>query len=149
MIKLTVISKQELPVLVKLSYEGDIDLWEKFHVEKYNFDSAVNKELELISQKDERYELNYQRVDFDEIPIGYVVSTGDFVVSFCLRKEYRTEEIKESWWNEMVKQIGNNIKFGVMSNNERAIGFLKKKGMGISWTNPEHKAINEVLLTLN
>lgn len=149
MVKLIQISKEELPELVYFSYEGDFDLLEKFHLEKYTLEEAVLKTLELVNEHDEQVYLSYKKIIFNNKTIGYTIITGEFLYSFCIRKEFRTEEVKNGWFELLIKECGKNMKIGLMSNNTRAINFFKKRGYSITWVNPENNKVNEVLLTIN
>lgn len=147
MVYLTKISKHELPELIKLSYEGDDELLEKFHLKKMTLSNAVKCELELINEADRELELRYFKVIFEDKPIGYVVKSGKFLYSFAISVKYRKKEILEKWWDALKTVLGDKFTCGLMSNNTRAIAYMKARGMKVIFENPEHKEVNEILLS--
>lgn len=149
MVKLIQISKEELHGLVHIAYEGDYDLLDKYHIKKFNLESAVSSTLEMIDGMSKQLELKYFSVEWQGTQIGYVIISGDFLYSFGISIYHRTKNILKSWWDCLLLVMGDRIKVGLLSNNTRAIEYMKKRGLEITWSNPENKKINEVLLTLN
>ena len=141
------ISEQDLPSIIRLSYEGDEDLLNKYHVDKFTLEQAVECELGIIKKDTEVMNLTYYKVVFDKIDIGYLVSSGDLILSFCINIKFRTKVILKEWWDMMVSFFGDKIKFGVLSNNQRAIQFFKKRGMKIAWENSDKKEKADLLIT--
>lgn len=131
MVELKKISKFDLPKAVRIAYEGDAELFEKYHVGKFDLDGAVASTLNMIFQmvEWEDLEMDYYSVMFNGEAIGYICTYPNNLYSFGINKKYRKKEVLLDWW-EAVKSIFNG-KFITMlyPNNTRAIRFLKKMGM--------------------
>lgn len=131
MIELKKISKFDLAKAIRIAYEGDTDLLEKYHVDKFSLDGAVASTLNMIYQtvEWEDLEMEYYNVMFDGDVIGYICTYPNNLYSFGINKSYRKKEVLLGWW-DAVKSIFNG-KFITMlyPNNTRAINFLKKRGM--------------------
>ena len=147
MVKLIKISKNELPEIIRISYEGDKDLLDKYHINKYTLEGAVKKELELIEKMSTQLQLTYLKVLNADKVIGYVVKSGNFLYSFAISIYYRTSRILKEWWEALCLEMGDKFKVGLMSNNTRAIEYLKKRGLYITWQENDGEAIKEILLT--
>lgn len=147
MVTLIKISKQELPEIIRLSYEGDKDLLDKYHVNKYTLEGAVKKELELIDNMSTQLELSYFKVLLADHIIGYVVKSGNFLYSFAVSIYYRKSKILKEWWDALSEEMGDKFNVGLMSNNTRAIEYLKKRGLEITWQETGDKEVKEILLT--
>lgn len=148
MVYLIEISKDELQDLITMSYAGDNDLLNKYHVKKFTLKEAVKSEINSINNIGLNLKMNYFKVMFNNKPIGYFVKSGKFLLSFAISIQYRTKEILTDWWNELTKNMGKNFTCGLLSNNTRALDYMKKRGMKIIYENPEKKQINEILLTI-
>lgn len=131
MVTLIKISKFELPEAIKIAYEGDTELFEKYHVEKFDINGAVASTLQMVhtTVEWEGLEMDYYKAMLGENEIGYVCCYPNNLYSFGVKKEYRKKDILLEWWSA-VKSIFNG-KFITMlyPNNTRAISFLKKQGM--------------------
>ena len=147
MIELKLIKESEIQALILLSYEGDCELFDKYHITKMTFQEAVDTELSMIRKNAKNNKFIYYKVLYDNISIGYVVSLEKFIYSFAIAIKYRTKEVLTHWWDAMVNEFGNEIKFGILSNNKRAISYLENRGMKIVWENPQMNNNNEILLT--
>ena len=131
MVELVKISKFELPTVIKIAYEGDDDLLDKYHVDKYDIMGAVASTLHMIHKtvEWEDMEMDYFKVMYNETPIGYICTYPNNLYSFGINKEYRTKEILIDWWGKVVQQLGEGFITMLYPNNTRAINFLKKQGM--------------------
>lgn len=125
------ISKFTLPELIRIAYEGDEDLLNKFHVDKFDINGAVASTLWMIEQTDEREyeEMDHYKVSLDGTPIGYVSLFPNFLYSFGININYRTKEILTEWWAKVKEIFGGKFITMLYPNNERAIEFCKKQGM--------------------
>ncbi len=142
MIKLTEIEKDELPGLVKASYEGDTDLLDKYHVKKFSLEAAVESEIVAIEKTSATLQFKFFKVLWGKKDIGYLVLSGDFLYSFCVNIKYRTKDILTEWWSALIKEIGKLPKVALNTNNTRAINYMQKRGLSICL-----RKGNEVLLT--
>ena len=144
-IEFIAITENELPEYIFLCYNGDYDFLTNYHYKKMGVVEAVEYELSLI--KEAVFEFTFYKVLYAGIKIGYVVAFGDFIFSFSVAKKYRKKEILEQWWEMMLYFFREGIKFGMLSNNIRAINFFKKRGMKITWESEDVKEKRELLLT--
>lgn len=147
MVELIEIEKGDLPWLVYVAYKDDKDLWNKYHVEKLTLVDAVVSTLKMVEISAAEMELNYYKVRMEDENIGYVVVSGNHLYSFGINIHWRTKEILKEWWELVTGILGESFTCLLFSNNERAIKYLKNRGMEIKWQNTEHEELNEVLLT--
>jgi len=147
LVEIVEISKYELIPIIHYSYEGDFDLANLYHLKKYTIEEAALRTIELINEHEKQVEFKFLKVICNSTLIGYFITSGDFLYSFCVRMEFRTKEVLTEWWKAILDYVGNNIKIGIMSNNTRAIKYFEKRGMSITWQNPEMNEPNEILFT--
>lgn len=147
MLQLNEIEQKELPNLILLAYDGDQELLDKFHVEKFTLQEAVNSTLKMIDDVSKDLHLTYIKVMFGGVTIGYIIYSGKFLYSFGIAMSYRNKEVLKEWWDGVLELIGNDLTCGLLSNNERAIQYMLNRGMKIKWTNETSERIKEVLLT--
>ena len=131
MVNLLKISKFDLPEAIKIAYEGDDELLEKYHVDKYDLMGAVASTLRMIYKmvEWENMEMDYYKVMQDETPIGYICTYPNNLYSFGINKKYRSKEILKEWWSRVKEVMGEKFITMLYPNNTRAINFLKKQGM--------------------
>lgn len=146
MVTIKKISKTELPKLIELSYEGDFDLFDKYHVIQTDFYGAVIAQLQMIHEMAQEVDLNYYKVIFQKKPIGYFVTFDKFLYSFCIAKRYRNKENLIGWFKGVKKALGKEFQTMLYKNNTRAIDHLVKQGMKIADENEEN---NTVILIYN
>jgi len=141
-IKLEKISIFELPLLVRISYDGDEDLLNKYHIEKFSLEDAVESTMGMIKETGDTIEMSYFKVVLGDEPIGYLAIFQNFLYSFGINIKYRTKEVILQYW-ELIKEVLNDGFITMLyPNNDRAINFLKKQGMS------EVEDIEEGLITL-
>lgn len=131
MVNIIKISKFDLSKVIKIAYEGDEDLLEKYHVDKFDLMGAVAKELSIIfnTVEWEDTEMDYYKIMYNDVEIGYMCTYPNNLYSFGINKEYRTKEILTDWWNKVKGIMGEKFITMLYPNNKRAINFLKKQGM--------------------
>jgi len=131
MVNIIKISKFDLAKYIQIAYDGDTDLLEKYHVDKYDLMGAVSKELSIIYKtvEWEDKEMDYYKVMFNDFPIGYICTYPNNLYSFGINKEYRSKEILKEWWKKVRDIMGGKFITLLYPNNTRAINFLKKQGM--------------------
>lgn len=136
MIKIDKISKPKLIELIYHSYEGDIELFEKYHVEKGDAESLAIKTMDMIETASQKFTLTYFKVMLNKEPIGYFVISSEMglLYSFAINKKFRTKEILVNWWKYVKMVLGKAFTTVLYSNNTRAIEFLIKNGMEINRT---------------
>lgn len=147
MIKLIEIPKQELPEIIRLSYEGDTELLEKYHAEKYTLDKAVEKELSLIDNISKQVEVKCFKVLNGNNAIGYIVKIGVYLYSFAISIYSRTKSVLKEWWKAVCDEMGDKFNVALMSNNTRAIKYLKDRGFEIVLEENKKDQVREILLT--
>ncbi len=131
MVKIEEISKQELRPLVLKSYENDHELFEKYHVGKYNLSECVEKTIEMIDEAATAKELKYYKVICNGSSIGYVVTFDNMLYSFAIKMEYRKKHILIEWWDRLSEILGGSFFAMLYRNNLRAIRFLKRQNMRV------------------
>jgi ribosomal protein S18 acetylase RimI-like enzyme len=143
MVRIKQIKKSELPELVKISYANDVELFNKYHVGKLDFNNSVLITLDMIDKTSRLTPINYYKVVYNKQAIGYVVSFRGFLYSFAINKNFRTKEILQDYWNGICKILGEHFICWLYPNNTRAINWLQKCGMKIVEINKE---LNRVTL---
>jgi len=141
MIRLTKISKSELPMLIVKSYTGDTELLEKYHIAKFDLPGAVLAELSRVEEMSKAKKIDCYKVIHEKQPIGYVVTFGNTLYSFSINIKFRKKDILIGWWNEIKKVLGKNFVCNIYNNNTRCIEFLKKQQMEIIEVNKEHNFV--------
>lgn len=131
MVKIEKISKHKLLDLIKHSYEGDKDLFEKYHVIKGDAETLAIETMDMIDKAAGTFDLSYYKVIFNKEPIGYFVTANNILYSFAINKKYRTKEILINWWKHIKMVLGKAFTVTLYENNERAINFLIKNGMEV------------------
>jgi len=131
MIELRRIEFSELEPLVELSYSGDKDLFEKYHIQPMCFEDCVAKTVEMIREIGGLVGMEYFEVRCKGKPIGYVAKFDKFLYSYAIGMKYRKAKILGEWWNKVVLLMGPFFKTALYENNHRAIAFLINNGMRI------------------
>tara|TARA_R110000868_G_scaffold36279_2_gene128920 strand:- start:545 stop:982 length:438 start_codon:yes stop_codon:yes gene_type:complete len=141
MITIKKISKSELPKLVAISYEKDEELFDKYHIGKMDFPSAVLSTLDLIHEASQELKLSYYKVIYQKQSIGYFVTFDGYLYSFGISMKYRKREILIGWFDCIKKVLGKNFRAMLYDNNTRAIKHLEKQGMQIIDFDEETKIV--------
>lgn len=135
------ISKSELPSLVAISYENDQELFDKYHVGKMNFPTAILSTLDLIDEASREFKLSYYKVIYQKKPIGYFVIFDGYLYSFGIAMKYRKKEILQGWFQCVKKVLPKHFRALLYENNTRAISHLEKQGMKVVDVDPETKIV--------
>ena len=125
--------KERIKTIIRETFEGDNDLFNKFHFINDDTEAALLdtffKIEELIDGHNSRfYALTNDNTD--EI-IGYINIAPEINVfnSFGLKKTHRSEKTKKEMMNVVESFFKNGIIIcGLYNKNTRAIDFLKKNG---------------------
>lgn len=118
-----------LEAAIRAAYSGDDDLLEKYHIEKYELEQAVEKELEIISRTSISAPARFWEATESDESIGYFVTLPNTLYSFGLNKNHRNTETKDRLFSAIVEIIGGSFVCLLYPNNVRAITWLKKCGM--------------------
>lgn len=129
MITIKKISRIEVWSLVELSYQGDDDLFEKYHVAKMRFEDCVKCTIDMIEKVAREKNLVCYKIMFNKKAIGYMITFTDFLYSYAINIKFRKKNILTEWWKQVRKIMGRQFATGLYENNTRAIEFLKKQGM--------------------
>lgn len=131
MIELKKISKFELPELIMAAYKGDESLLNQYHVEIFTLEQAVESTLWMIetTEENEGKNMEHYSVSCDGEPIGYVSIFPNMLYSWGLNKEYRSEDIKQDFWESICDILEGKFIVMLYPNNTRAINFCKRQGM--------------------
>ncbi len=131
MVSIKKITKFELPDYIKIAYEGDEDLFKKYHVEEFDFKDAVNSTVGMIDLISQQVQMVYFKIQEDSNDIGYLVVFKNNLYSFGINKNYRTAKILFEFWSYIKKILGDSFICMLFPNNTRAINWLIKCGMSI------------------
>ena len=74
-----------------------------------------------------KYYIVYEKKEM----IGYFVSIKEMLISFAINIVYRTKEILNTFFKEIINKIGLNMYCFLYGKNIRAIKWLIKNGMEI------------------
>lgn len=141
MVTVKKISLAELPELIELSYKGDNDLFEKYHIAKMPFEDCVNTTMAQIKQAAQEVETNYYKVVYQAKPIGYIVTFNDVLYSFAINTKYRKAEILKSFWSSIKSVMCEKFACVLYNNNTRGIEWLERNGMRIAGINEENNSV--------
>lgn len=111
---------------VETAYAGDEDLLSKYHVSKYDFESAVNETMRMISYTSKGVDMMYFGVTLNDERIGYLCCFKNNLYSFGINIQKRTKEILSEFWGKVKEVLGNSFICMLYPNNTRAINWLKK-----------------------
>ena len=144
MVSLVKISKPELIKMISVAYEGDTELFDKYHVGKMGFMDCVFSTMDMIRDCAVERELRYYKVVYQKIGIGYVVEFDDFLYSYGINIKYRKKPILIAWWNAVRSIMGNNFMTMLYENNIRAIEHLKLQGFEVLIEDKENHSVTLV-----
>jgi len=130
MVELKNISIFELKSFVSISYSGDKELLEKYHVEEYETEEqAVNSTMNMIRMTSEEVDMKCYSVFEEKEAIGYLCVFDNFLYSFGIKKEKRKMPILVDFWANILDILGSSFITMLYPNNVRAINWLRKCGM--------------------
>lgn len=142
MVALKRISLFDLPKLIYISYKGDSDLLNEYHIAKMDLRSAVDSTFSMIMTASKIKDLKYYKVIYERQPIGYVATYDDnFLYSYGISVNFRKKDILIDWWKQIKKILVDDFNTMIYGNNTRAIEFLKKQGMKIIQEDKEHNVL--------
>lgn len=130
MIRLAKISLYELPELIAISYQGDNDLLQKYHIAPMDLQSAIESTFGMIYSTAQMKKAVCYKVIYQKKPIGYVVTfDGNFLYSYAIAVKFRKKDILISLWDRVKSILDENFSSMLYSNNTRAANWLVKSGM--------------------
>jgi len=129
MVELVKIEQDELRDYIEISYCGDLDLLQKYHVNQYDLDSAVDETLRMIEITSLGIDMKYFGVEENGEKIGYLCTFTHNLYSYAINIKYRTKEVLISFWEKIKEVMKESFITMLFPNNTRAIGWLKKCGM--------------------
>lgn len=130
MIEIVGLPFEEIERLVYIAFRGDEDLINKYHIMSGNFEKCVRSTVDAIKDVADNYPLKFYKVVNDGTDIGFVTLGTDFLHSFGINIKYRTKEMLSEWW-DAVMSINKYFFCTLHKKNERAIEYLKNRGMVI------------------
>lgn len=125
------ITEEQLPQAITFSYEGDTYGLATYYGTPCTVDEAVQLTMVSIIFFECDYALSYFNILCDGEFIGYMITSGTLLYSFCITKKYRSRKILTDWWSRVVDFIGTDMTCILPSSNIRAINFVKRRGMKI------------------
>ena len=145
MVELTPIKREELRALIELSFKGDAELMDKYHIKApCTLDEAVNNTHAIIDpfyehgfwkDKIQAFALTVNDVDNPSTPtkLGFTVialeggNVPERLFSFGLNIKHRNRHIVSGWFNQLDKVFGGKEYYTQLHDrNTRAIDFLEK-----------------------
>lgn len=129
MIELSKIELSALEPLVELSYRGDMELFEKYHIRPMCFEDCVASTMGMIREISGLVGMQYFEVRYKGKSIGYITVFEHFLYSYAIAIGYRRPRIIKAWWSKVVVLMGPLFKTALYGNNHRAIAFLINNGM--------------------
>ena len=140
MVTVKEVQKDRLETLVRISYEQDYEGFDKFHTEKFDFESSVQKTLSMAEEMSEQVNLKYYEVLFNNTAIGYFIIFKECLYSFAIAKKYRVKAgVLKEWWALVKIMLERVFVCFLYKNNTRAISFLQRMGMKQTEGNFEDK----------
>jgi hypothetical protein len=144
MISIKKISLYELPPMIRLSYENDNEIMERYHIRpNMELVECVESTFEMVKNSAKLCKLQYYKVMWNKQAIGFFITTYKRLYSFGIGIKFRKKEILIEWWKSVKLILGEEFICSLYKNNTRAIYFLKKQGMQIG---EERKTDNSVTL---
>ena len=138
MIEFEKINLEELKNIVYLSYENDVDLWDKYHSvnklepnNRHNLEKCVDTTYKRIKQGSEEIDFEYYKVLYNNELIGYIVTFEDILYSFAIAVKYRVKSILKEWWAKIADFLGKEFLTFIYDNNKRCLDFMLKNNMEI------------------
>jgi len=128
MINLIKISIFELPELIRFCYTGDeggLDKYYKNPIDVKSVDEAVDCTMGMINE----LELGHYKIMFGETVIGYSSICENCLYSFAINKWYRSNLIKDKWFEKVKELLGGKFMVVLYPENIRAIRFFERQGM--------------------
>lgn len=124
---------EEVKSTVKECFSGDVDLIEKYHVKAgASLDECVEDTYNVLKNFTNKDFEFYKIIDGEVVGFLGIEPEGNYLTTFCLKKEYRDKKYKEDLWDLIVGIFkGENFSCGLYSKNERAINYLLNKGCSI------------------
>lgn len=142
MIKFQKVSLPEVKKLIQISYEGDVDLMQKYHVTpNMQYWDCVDRTMEMISEVAKERPLIHYKVIYQKQPIGYVSVFDKFLYSFGININYRKKHVLVSWWGNVEGLFKEEFYTMLFQNNTRTIGFLLKNKMKILECNNKNNSV--------
>lgn len=132
MVKVSKVSKNEIKRLVEIAFNGDSDLVEKYHIINKGFSEAVDSTVGRIIDTSRIYDYKFFKVLHEKKPVGFFVVGNQVLYSFGINIKYRTKNILANWWELVKKELGSQFMSMLYSKNERAVNYLKNRGMVVS-----------------
>lgn len=144
MITIKKISLYELIPMIRLSYENDRDVMEKFHIRpNMELKECVDSTFDMIRDSSKLCQLAYYKIMTQKQPVGFFITAYKRLYSFGVGIKFRRKDILTGWWVYVREVLGNEFVCSLYKNNTRAIAFLEKQGMRIA---EERKEDNSVTL---
>ncbi len=134
MITLVKTDLETLRHYVKLGFEGDKELLEKYHISPGTLDHCVEHTMGFIIENAEHYKNNiefYAVVENVETPIGYTViirnkNAPNELYSFGINVKYRNKETNQEWLAAIKEKLKSPYYIVLWSKNDRAVNFFEK-----------------------
>lgn len=129
MISVIPILLSDLKPYMETAFDGDNELWEKYHNADDNFEDTVKNNIVNIEKMSSSKMTKCYKVEYRGKAIGFSVIVDDgLLYSFGINKYYRNKEIVLKWLS-LIKEIANDFIVILCNENTRAIKFFERNGM--------------------
>lgn len=126
--------QQELLILKEFIaeyFQGDDDIFEYF--DPFFKVNTIDEISENIAKKILEYAGAVKcKLCSDHVGYMFYITPAleeNMLVSFCIKKEYRTKQELKKFWGKIQIELGEGFKCVLYTKNTRAIKWLKKCGM--------------------
>jgi len=131
MIRVKKISQEQLLPLIEKAFQGDIELFEKYHEYPCGEQECILAVFEKIKGLKGVEKPSYYTVLLGDKAIGFFVVSYKRLYSFGIALKFRRKDILKKWWELLKKIVGKEFICSLYKNNTRAIAFLLRQGMQI------------------
>lgn len=131
MIQLVEILPTELYAMVNVAYKDDYDLFNDYNIRSFDtITDAIGSTLYLVAETSKEKTLKYYRVNFNNDPIGYMVTCENKIFHFGINIQRRVTAILIEWIEQVGVLFNSDLVFiSLYSNNKKQIQFLKDNGI--------------------
>lgn len=116
---------------IRIAFEEDAELIEKYHVVNGSLLNCVDDTMNRIKAVAATDDLRCYVVENKGVPIGFTVIGQSFLLSFGINIRYRTKAILMEWWGKVCHMLNNEFVTWIFKKNTRTINFLKRNGMEV------------------
>lgn len=122
----------EVEKYVRIAFDGDNELWEKYHNPDNNFEEIVTNNVKNIKELEEYVPVTCFAIFIENKAIGFSVFSGNLLYSFGINLKHRIKEVLLHWMEWMKNRFDNCFVVALCEENTRAIAFFLRNGLSIA-----------------